>query len=472
MRMRRMGTILLALLLACCVCLSAAAESELQPLADQAVKLMLDTDNVTIKAHADFYLNGERFKTADVLYIQDGTYSHWQLDLLTPRRLREDRETGFTVIANGSGYYIMERYHPGTYKSGADIEQNAIMRRTAEADALASLAGSLAAAAEQQLPDGALKVTREANGETEYALELKEDEIPFLLNASMNLYVEFAIHRFLGVDYDEVYPDSPWDFENYGTITNAIVRGTRAFVISDTSGKIRTDAEGRLTDLNGTVTAKLDMNERNPYVLEIRFDAAVSDYGTSRVSTFDPEDFSVIPAEEAEEEFLRDPGPELDQLFTDRAAEIVQAAGYTLDGIDSHNFVEDDGFWYVYLRGNHPVFPDYIVVCAPDGKAVYFDHAIDPCYMDTEQEYQETDATGLNAAQQEKMSALMETLLPGSSTLAAAWIPVYEYKGGNSRFLVLNAVDREGENTWIHATVCLEPEWRIVNVDMLEMAEH
>ena len=472
MRMHRMGMILLALLLACCVCLPAAAESELQPLADQAVKLMLDTDNVTIKAHADFYLNGDRFKTADVLYIQDGTYSHWQLDLLTPRRLREDRETGFTIIANGSGYYIMERYHPGTYKSGADIEQDAIMRRTAEAEALASLAGSLAAAAEQQLPEGTLKVTREANGETEYALELKEDEVPFLLNASINLYAEFAIHRFLGVDYDEVYPDNPWTFENYGTITNAIVRGTRAVVISDTSGKIRTDAEGRLASMNGTVTVKLDMDERNPYLLEIRFDAAVSDYGASRVPTFDPDDFGVIPAEEAEGEFMRNPGPEKGQLFTDRATEIVRAAGYTPDGIDSHDFVEDDGFWYVYFRGNHPVFPDYIVVCAPDGKAVYFDHATDPCYMDSEHEFQETDATGLDAAQQEKLSTLMETLLPGSSSLAAAWIPVYEYRGANSRFLVLNAVDQEGENSLVRATVCIEPEWRIVNLDMLEMADH
>ena len=66
-------------------CLTAAAESSLTPFIDAAERLAFDTHNVTITGKADFLLDGERFKTAEITYVQDGENSFWQEKLLTPR---------------------------------------------------------------------------------------------------------------------------------------------------------------------------------------------------------------------------------------------------------------------------------------------------------------------------------------------------------------------------------------------------
>ena len=107
--MKKTFSALLAFILLFAFSVSACAEGLLRPLVDSAQALLFATDNVTLSGHAVFSLEGERFKTADILYKQDGTRSHWQLDLLTPRLYRTDRETGYTIIANGEKIYVMEQ---------------------------------------------------------------------------------------------------------------------------------------------------------------------------------------------------------------------------------------------------------------------------------------------------------------------------------------------------------------------------
>ena len=57
---------------------SAQGETPLRLMYDSIFSLLLDTDNVTLAGHAEFFLDGERFKTADAKYIQDGNSSFWE----------------------------------------------------------------------------------------------------------------------------------------------------------------------------------------------------------------------------------------------------------------------------------------------------------------------------------------------------------------------------------------------------------
>ena len=80
-----------AFLLILSLCFSAHAESTVVSLIDAAEKLAFETDNVTITGKAEFLLDGKRFKTAEITYLQDGENSFWQEKLLTPRAWRSHR---------------------------------------------------------------------------------------------------------------------------------------------------------------------------------------------------------------------------------------------------------------------------------------------------------------------------------------------------------------------------------------------
>ena len=60
----------------------ALAETPMRLMYDSLSGLFFDTSNVTLSGHAEFSLDGERFKTADARYVQDGNHSLWQWKLL------------------------------------------------------------------------------------------------------------------------------------------------------------------------------------------------------------------------------------------------------------------------------------------------------------------------------------------------------------------------------------------------------
>ena len=117
--MKKLIAAVLALTLFLSLAVSAPAEGKISSLMESLHSLLFSTINVTISGEAVFSLDGERFKTAEILYKQAGEDSHWQLDLKTPRRYRADQETGYTIIANGEKLYVMEHYHPGTYTTSS-----------------------------------------------------------------------------------------------------------------------------------------------------------------------------------------------------------------------------------------------------------------------------------------------------------------------------------------------------------------
>ena len=86
--------ILTAVILTLALCLTAVAESSLVPFIDAAERLAFHTNNVTVTGNAEIFLDGERIKTAEITYVQDGENSFWQEKLFTPRPWRKDLESG------------------------------------------------------------------------------------------------------------------------------------------------------------------------------------------------------------------------------------------------------------------------------------------------------------------------------------------------------------------------------------------
>ena len=84
--MKKWIALLLSALLAFTVLVTALAENQLRFFYDATTRLLFETSNVTLTGHAEFSLDGKRFKTADLNYIQDYTNSYYKLKLLTPRR--------------------------------------------------------------------------------------------------------------------------------------------------------------------------------------------------------------------------------------------------------------------------------------------------------------------------------------------------------------------------------------------------
>ena len=84
MKKRAVSLALIVMIL--CLPFAALADDSLRLFFDSATDLLLNTQNVTLNGHAEFSLDGERFKTAELCYVQDDTNSLLQLNLRTPRR--------------------------------------------------------------------------------------------------------------------------------------------------------------------------------------------------------------------------------------------------------------------------------------------------------------------------------------------------------------------------------------------------
>ena len=292
--MKRLFAMFFTLILLLAFACSALADGVIAPLVESAQILLFDTENVTLSGHADFSLNGERFKTAEILYRQAAEDSFWQLDLKTPRKNREDRETGYTIIANGEKIYVMERYFPGTYTTGTDAPNNTLIRQSTRAGLLFSMLLSVANPVEALLPEDAISVTRTEAG-SEFRFTLKKETTPAVLNTALNLAADFFLKRFMDVNYDSITNWGQGRVADYLTVTQGILYSTDSFALGDTSVIVTEDADGRITGVSGTLTALLCSEELQMAPLEIVFDLKVSDYGSTEVKQFSPKDFNVVP---------------------------------------------------------------------------------------------------------------------------------------------------------------------------------
>ena len=334
----------IALLMILALCFSAHAESSLTPFIDAAEKLAFETDNVTITGKAEFLLDGKRFKTAEITYVQDGENSFWQEKLLTPRAWRSDLESGFTVIQNGMDIYVMETLKPGLYRSGSDNKQNTLLRRTAHADLLFALARTVT---EQTVPflETAASLTEEENGNMMVQFDLTEGDTPALLSQLANLCMRFIGKRLTG-DGDDEYDVSEISSLPVATETFDILVNTKTLNLSDCSVRISLDGEGRLNAASGVVSARVKGYSGGTRLLTVRFETALSGYGESTVPLFDPKDYQVMTQWEREAAGIEAPEKEMEPIkkpewLEERAKEVCEAAGVSFGEVTDSYFFYD-----------------------------------------------------------------------------------------------------------------------------------
>ena len=303
--MKRTKIFILIMALCLCAVFAAAAltESTLNELWTSGCNFLFHTDNVTVTGKASFSLDGEHFKTAELNYIQDGYSSFYGLKLLTPRDDGSERETGWTIIADEKGFCaVMEAYDPGVYRWATSAPQNTLLRRTVRLDALTELGGLLVGQVEPLLPEGTVTM-EEAEGTRTIRIAIAEDQLPDLALSALNLAADYLSDRWFCYGYDRtIIEEESFSFDRYTTVTEALTNGTVHWTLRGANVDFSLDSQDRLTAVSGTVRAASTFWDGSVREVEVQFDLAVTDYGTSHVKPFDPADYGVVKAYAWDEE--------------------------------------------------------------------------------------------------------------------------------------------------------------------------
>ncbi len=286
---------MLLILMALCLTFSALADNSLNLFYDAAMELLFEIPNVTLTGHAEFSLDGERFKTADLRYVQDYTNSMLQLNLLTPRRngsKEPDRESGYTVIANGENIYVMEVIYPGVYKTGSTYTQSTILRKSVQMSLMTDMIRILANQADTLFGTEAVTIQPCETGGKELRIQLGEN-VPAIVNTALNLIFQFTAKRYFDTDYDQVSERIMVPMENAMTVMLGILWNTKSVSLKTADiSAVRSDA-GDLEQIKGAVSLKLNTGKDGTRQLDTAFRLDVSDLDGSHVDLFDPEAYSV-----------------------------------------------------------------------------------------------------------------------------------------------------------------------------------
>lgn len=294
--MKKVIALIMALMLAAAAA-GALADTPVRQMYDSAARLFFETNNVTLKGHAEFFLDGELFKTADARYIQDGTDSLWDWKLLTPRPLNTEREGGYTVIANGGKVYVMEVFYPGVYKTGTTEESDTILRSSVQMSLIRDLLRFLADQAEELLGEGAVEARSDETGMTVHIRAGKD--VPEIVNMALNMTAQFAAKRYFHTDYDYISEQYMGTMDGYITVTQAILGSTTHMSLEKADMTLKRDADGRIESAEGQVSIRLNTGNDGERLMDVSFRLEASDYGTSQVDRFNPDDYGVKLAEGA-----------------------------------------------------------------------------------------------------------------------------------------------------------------------------
>ncbi len=294
--MHRTKVFILAAALCLCVALTALAltEGTLKTLWNSGCDFLFHTDNVTVTGQAAFSLDGKRFKTAELNYVQDGYKSYYGLKLLTPWSDGTEHQTGWTIIAAADGTItVMEAFKPGVYNWATGTPQNTLLRRTVRLDALTELGGLLAGSVESLLPEGAVTVTEAEGGKTVH-IALADGQIPDAAVSALNLAADYLAARWFNGYDRSITEQEALVFDQYVTVTEALTGGTVRWVLKEADADFALDAQGRLSGVRGTVKVSSEYWDGTVREVEVKFDFAATDYGTSTVKPFDPDDYGVV----------------------------------------------------------------------------------------------------------------------------------------------------------------------------------
>ena len=266
------------------------AENEAMLFFDAAEELLFETGNATLTGEAEFALDGSRFKTAEVRYVQDYENSLFELRLRTPRRDGKegpDRESGYTVVANGEDLYVTEVIYPGRYKTGSTGVQSTILRKSVQMDLMAELAKGLAEQADKLAGEGTVTVQTDDRGGKELQIKLGND-VPETVNTALNLFYQFIAKRYFNTDYDRINERYMVPMANYLTVTEGILSTTKSVTLRQADLTAKLDSAGKLEQVTGEMTVCLHTGRDGERELSISFRLNVSDEGSSKVEYFDP----------------------------------------------------------------------------------------------------------------------------------------------------------------------------------------
>ena len=451
MRHSKLIVILASILLCACLLASAlASDSALSALWDSGCNFLFHTDNVTVTGEATFSLDGERFKTAKLNYVQDGFRSYYQLDLETPGPYDTDMNSGWTIIADEDGYiYVMEVRKPGYYYEGFDDAcSDSLLRRSVELDAITELAGLLVGQVEALLPEGALTVKENAAH-----LTLTQDQIPPVAVSAFNLAFTYLCDRWFSYGHDRgINEEENVDFERYDTPTEALANGTKYWALRGVDVEIATDDQGRLTQVQGSFQVASTFRDGAVREVAVDFYLAMSDYGESRVERFNPDDYGVTTYwAQYDDEFWYEVSVTEEEWpeWLDKAVAVFAAQGYEIpDNSDWGGWCSWDGLVCVEID-------------PADGEYYYCDFSEDGSLWAMGYSAEETDVEGVDdetvaAAQALALSFLQEynpDLAESSETLPVEGMMLTENGG---KYLVLY-----NEDTYAVIVVRIEPSLRV-----------
>ena len=361
--MRKLAVIITAALLALMISAAALAnDTTAAELYDAAAKLLFYTDNVTLNVTADFSLDSAWFKTAEISLMQDHNRSIHQLLLRSPKADGTERHNGYTVVADGEKLYLMEVFTPDVYRTGMTAERDSILRKSAESGQMLQLGYALAGQADLLLGSGA--VTQEADGS--YKLKLGSDT-PLMVNAALTQLFRFSAKRYFGMDYDRINANNYMSIYYFATTTEGLLYATREVSVREIGITVKTDADGRLQQAEGSIGLYLGTAADGVHQLDISFRAEVSDLGSTRIRAFNPEDYHVVPAYDEEAigmeaeygiEVTEDPLPENGALIDEielKAMEVWPETGFDMVSTTSVGCNMYEEYYEVYLNGGDNV---------------------------------------------------------------------------------------------------------------------
>ena len=333
--MKKWIALLLSTVLVFTVLVTALAENQLRFFYDAAMNLLFETNNVTLTGHAEFFLDGKRFKTADLNYIQDYTNSYYQLKLLTPRRdgsHEPDRESGYTIIANGENVYVMEVIYPGVYKTGSTYAQNTILRKSVQMNLMTNVLSVLMDQSNLLLGEQAFTVQPDGQGGRELTITIKEN-VPDLVNTALNIFYQFVAKRYFDTDYDKVKEQDMALMENYLTVSQGILSATKSVSLKQINVTVQANGHGLLERVSGDITLLLDTGRDGTRELGITFYLNVSDIDGSHVEKFDPSAYGVKLAKgyQPAEKTVKTMDSDTEKRFLEASKARWWLAGYTID---------------------------------------------------------------------------------------------------------------------------------------------
>ncbi|MBQ8159224.1 MAG: hypothetical protein IJ083_00610 [Clostridia bacterium] len=314
---------------------SAAEEGVFDTLLESADRLLFEEHNLTLDGEMVFTLDGERFKTARVHYVQDGGDTLYRLQLFTPRVNEEtgeteDRETGFLVIVNDYNVYSMETYTPGTYGHGSDIADDTILVRSMITDQVYQLAKGLLREKEKGM-EGRIQVDADEDGGKTIQVSMGQDDADDMLNAVLTIAAHYVIGRYSGYGVDGLPNHYSRDYDNYVSVAAAIADTTDVYRLGQVQLSAKLDAEGRYVSVQGNAEVQLHSNTGSDEdrILGVTFEGTAGEYGESSVEQFDPESYGVISLREYMES--RNVKGEMKEYLTGEMARLAELAGYDPD---------------------------------------------------------------------------------------------------------------------------------------------